>query len=153
MGGVGRSERAPDPRVARVAEVVDGDTIRVRFVSGTQRTVRYIGIDAPDTPATGEPLACFGARARRENERLVGVGESVRLEYDALRQNNSGHLLAYVFRASDKRFANLELLRAGYARVLTSPPNLRYAERLLAAGKAARENGRGLWRACAPKGS
>ena len=153
MGGVGTSGRTPDPRIARVVEVVDGETIRVRFVSGTERTVHYIGIDAPATPATGEELACFGRRATLENQRLAGVGERVRLEFDARRYDATGALQAYVFRAADERFVNLELIRGGFATVLTRPPNVRYVERLMPAGRTARERRVGLWRACPPEGS
>ena len=153
VGGVGRTERAPDPRIARVVEVVDGEMIRVRFVSGTERTVRYIGIDAPATPATGDPLACFGRRATRENQRLAGVGQRVRLEFDAQRYDTTGALQAYVFRADDQRMVNLELVRGGFARLLTRPPNVRYVEDLMPAGRDAREHRLGLWRACSPEGS
>ena len=135
-----------------MVEVVDGELIRVRFVSGTERTVRYIGIDAPATPATGERLACFGRRATLENQRLAGVGQRVRLEFDARRYDAAGALQAYVFRAGDERFVNLELVRGGFATVLTQPPNLRYVEQLMPAGRAARERRLGLWRACPPEG-
>lgn len=145
---MGQQSRAPDPRIARVVEVVDGDTISVRFVSGTRRTLRYIGIDAPQTPATGDEPACFGDRATRANRRLVPVGSRVRVEYDARREDDAGQLLAYVWRAGDRRFVNGELLRGGYARVLTVPPNLRHVERLVRLGREAREARRGLWAAC-----
>jgi micrococcal nuclease len=153
VGGVGHTLHAPDPRVARVVEVVDGETIRVRFVSGTERTVHYIGIDAPATPATGEPLACFGRRATRENTALTGVGHRVRLEYDRERYDTQGALQAYVFRTVDMRFVNLEMLRGGFATVLTEPPNVRHVAQLMPAGRAAREARRGLWRACRTQGS
>jgi micrococcal nuclease len=39
-----------------------------------------------------------------------------------------------------------ERVRAGYANLLTYPPNVKYQERFLKAYKGARENGRGLWR-------
>lgn len=41
---------------------------------------------------------------------------------------------------------NGKILKAGYANVMTIPPNVRYQERFLKAYREARENGRGLWR-------
>jgi micrococcal nuclease len=153
VGGVGRAGRAPDPRVAHVVEVVDGDTITARFVSGTVRTVRYVGIDAPATRATGDEPECFGARAAAANARLVPPGSRVRLEFDAVRQSPSGALLAYVYRENDGVLAAAELLRRGYARVLTIPPNLRHVDAFVALGRAARERRRGVWRACPMRNS
>ena len=37
----------------------------------------------------------------------------------------------------------------GYAVILTIPPNVRHADRLLGTQQAARESGAGLWRGCA----
>ena len=38
-----------------------------------------------------------------------------------------------------------ELLRLGYAQVMTIPPNVKYAETFLKLQREARESGRGLW--------
>jgi len=59
-----------------------------------------------------------------------------------------GRLLAYVFRADDGTFVNAALVREGYARTLTVPPNVRYADRFAKLQTEARERGRGLWDAC-----
>jgi micrococcal nuclease len=48
---------------------------------------------------------------------------------------------------------NLELVRQGYAQVETDPPDVRYADRFVAAQRAAREAGLGLWGTAAPDGS
>ena len=63
----------------RVTRVVDGDTVKVRLGGerGTQ-TVRYIGVDTPETVKPGEPVQCFGKQASAFNERLV-EGRRVRL--------------------------------------------------------------------------
>ena len=116
IGGVGKTERAPDPRIATVTEVIDGDTIRVRFVSGIERTVRYIGIDTPEKrgPYTREEPC--GTQASDLNERLV-MREKVRLQFDRTREDRYGRLRAYVYRQRDSLFINEELLRRGLARV------------------------------------
>jgi len=51
-----------DQGVARVERVVDGDTIKV-VLDGREETVRYIGVDTPETKKPGTPVQCFGTRA------------------------------------------------------------------------------------------
>jgi micrococcal nuclease len=53
-----------------------------------------------------------------------------------------------VYRAPDGLFVNAELARRGYARQMTIPPNVRFAERFRALIAEARDAGRGLWSAC-----
>jgi micrococcal nuclease len=127
VGEAGKEEAAPDPRVATLLNVVDGDTIRVRFVSGGERRVRYIGID---TPEHGE--RCFQA-ATDANRELLGDGR-VRLVFDDDREDRYGRLLAYVYRASDGLFINRELLRRGMAEPLTIAPNDEHAREFEALG-------------------
>ena len=67
------------------------------------------------------------------------AGKSVRLEFDVQRRDKYGRLLAYVWVADT--LVNEELVRRGYAELLTIPPNVRYAERLAEARRAARTGG------------
>jgi micrococcal nuclease len=130
-----------------VTRVVDGDTIHV-LTGGQDEPVRYIGIDTPESVKPGTPVQCFAKAASAENERLVS-GRHVRLVYDAERRDRYGRLLAYVYtEAHPSVFVNASLVRAGYARTLTIPPNVRYAERFAALARTAREHGKGLWRRC-----
>jgi micrococcal nuclease len=122
--------------------VVDGDTIRVRLPSGEEEPVRYIGVDTPETHAGHE---CFGDQAAAENERLVG-GRRVRLRFDVERRDRYGRLLAYVYRG--KLFVNAEMVRRGYAQVMTVPPNVAREAELRVLAAQARLAGRGLWSAC-----
>jgi micrococcal nuclease len=41
--------------------------------------------------------------------------------------------------------ANAEIVRQGFAQVMTVPPNVKYREVLLALQREARQAGRGLW--------
>ena len=61
-----------------------------------------------------------------------------------------GRLLAYVYREPDGLFVNADLVRGGFARTLTIPPNLRFAGRFATLARQARRAGRGLWSACGP---
>jgi micrococcal nuclease len=94
----------------------------------------------PDTP-----VQCYALAARHFNERLVD-GKRVRLAFDAERRDVYGRLLAYVHLG--KTFVNAELVRRGYARTLTIPPNDRFAARFDRLEQAASDAGRGLWGRC-----
>jgi micrococcal nuclease len=130
-----------------VVRVTDGDTIRVALPGRVER-VRYIGVDTPEEVKPDTPVQCFARRAAAENARLV-AGRDVRLALDVEPRDRFGRLLAYVYRASDGLFVNDALVRGGYARTLTIPPNVRYAARFAADARQARRAGRGLWSACA----
>lgn len=131
---------------ARVTRIVDGDTVKAS-ISGTVETVRYIGVDTPETRRPGTPIECFGKAASAHNRALV-AGRDVVLRTDAEPRDRYGRLLAYVHRRPDGLFVNLAMVRDGYATILTIPPNVRHAQRLLDAERAARRRGAGLWSAC-----
>jgi micrococcal nuclease len=129
-----------------VVHVVDGDTIQVQCGARVEK-VRYIGMDAPEIhhPIWGaEP---GGREAAALNRRLVG-GRHVRLELDVRARDQYGRLLAYVW-AGDL-MVNAELVRLGYAQVMTVPPNVRYQALFLKLQREARAAGRGLWAASSP---
>jgi micrococcal nuclease len=142
-----RSGEGPGGRLeGRVVKVVDGDTIHV-MVGGRREKVRYIGMDTPETHKPGTPVQCFGRAASAFNARLV-AGRRVELRMDAETRDRYGRLLAYVYRRPDGLFVNAELVRRGYAVILTIPPNVAHAAELLRLQRAARVGGRGLWNAC-----
>ena len=136
---------APTLRVwAKVARVIDGDTIEVRI--GLRREeVRYIGVDTPETVKPGTPVQCFGPEASGFNHRQL-EGRRVRLVLGAERRDVYGRLLAYVYLGD--RFVNALLVRRGYATTLTIPPNDRYADLFDRLQRRAGAAGRGLWSAC-----
>jgi micrococcal nuclease len=127
---------------ARVQRVVDGDTIQVS-VEGQYYTVRYIGIDSPETVRPDHPVEWMGPEATAANEALVG-GKMVYLEKDVSETDRYGRLLRYVYLA-DGTMVNAELVRQGYAYSSTYPPDVKYQELLNRSEREAREAGRGLW--------
>lgn len=124
-----------------VTRVIDGDTIEIE---GDKR-VRYLGIDTPETVDPRRPVQCFGKEATAKNKELV-EGKYVRLEKDITETDKYGRLLRYVY--VDDKLINLELVRDGFAVILTIPPDVKYADQLLAAQQGAREAKRGLWGEC-----
>jgi micrococcal nuclease len=140
--GTVAAAQLPGPLEGRVVRVVDGDTILVQ-VEGRVEKVRYIGVNTPEVhhPIRGEEPG--GREATAVNRDLVG-GKQVRLELDIQVRDRYGRLLAYVW--AGELMINAELVRRGYAQVMTIPPNVRYQELLLKLQREARQAGRGLWR-------
>jgi micrococcal nuclease len=132
---------------ARVTRVVDGDTIKVALPRGRSDTVRYIGMDTPETKRPGTPVQCYGHAASAANARMVS-GRAVLLRFDAERRDRYGRLLAYVQRRSDGVFVNAELVRRGYARPLMIPPNVRHAAAFARLARRAKRAARGQWGRC-----
>jgi micrococcal nuclease len=147
-GSSGGSELDADalPRTvhADVIRVVDGDTALVRL-RGAVEYVRYIGVDTPETVKPGTPVQCYGPRAHAYDERLVG-DRTVRLVFDRVRRDVYGRLLAYVYAGG--RFVNAALVRGGYARTLTIPPNTAHAPLFARLAQRAARRGQGLWGRC-----
>ena len=127
---------------ATVVKVVDGDTIHVQL-GGRVEKVRYIGVNAPEVhhPTRGQEPG--GREAAALNRDLVG-GREIRIELDVQERDRYGRLLAYVWVGD--LMVNAELVRRGYAQVMTVPPNVRHQALFLALQREAREAGRGLWR-------
>ena len=152
-----RWDASPDPGPTTraltpvVRKVVDGDTIVVR-VRGTDEKVRLLGIDTPETKDPRKPVQCFGKEASAHTAELLPPGTEVRLVRDVEERDRYDRLLAYVYRATDGLFVNLELARGGYADLLTYPPNVAHTAELQGAVAEARREQRGLWQACGGPG-
>jgi len=123
------------PETAKVARVIDGDTI---IIEGNYR-VRYIGIDTPEVYPKVEE---YGIEAWEANRRLV-EGKEVRLERDVTETDKYGRLLRYVY-VGDV-FVNAELVRQGLAEAKAYPPDTKYQDYLEKLEAEARLAGRGMW--------
>ena len=125
-----------------VVRVVDGDTITVRLGDRVE-SVRYIGVNTPEVhhPKRGEEPG--GREASAVNRQLV-AGKPVRLELDVQVRDRYGRMLAYVWIGDV--MINAELVRLGYAQVMTIPPNVRHQALFVKLQRDAREARRGLWR-------
>ncbi len=139
--------RGSDAVDATVVRVVDGDTVDLRFASGTER-VRLLGIDTPETVKPNTPVQCFGPEASTRTKTLLPHGASVRVARDTEARDRYGRLLLYVYRSADGMFVNRTLVLEGYARILSIAPNTAHAADLSTAAAGARRTGRGLWSRC-----
>ena len=135
-----------------VKRVVDGDTL---LLDNGER-VRLIGIDTPELHESAKlerdaqrskqdarEIQEMGKRAYEFTKKLV-EGKRVSLEFDVEKQDRYGRLLAYVF-LKDGTFVNNEIVKQGYASLMTFPPNVKYADSFRNSLQEARENKRGLW--------
>jgi len=129
------------PVKANVIEVVDGDTIKVD-IEGIVYTVRYIGIDTPETKHPSKPVEFFGAEASKKNEELL-KDRKVLLFKDISETDKYNRLLRYVF--VENMFINYQLVYQGYAYSSSYPPDVSCSELFLEAQQSAKDNLRGLW--------
>ncbi len=107
--------------------------------------VRLTGVDAPETRNSRYKVkAAFGDESTRYLTGLID-GKRVRLEYDIDTLDQYGRTLAYVY-LEDGTFVNASMVRNGYATVMTTPPNVKYAGTFVELSRKARKQKRGLWR-------
>lgn len=133
-----------------VLEVVDGDTVTLWSNLGP-RTVRMIGIDAPELDRR-DP---HGHAAADHLRRLLPRGTMVWVETDLSLVDIYGRLLGYVYAEDpDGDFlvgslaasqVNLQMMEAGWARTLHIAPNSTWSDLYDEAGQRARQGGLGMW--------
>jgi micrococcal nuclease len=135
----------------KVLRTIDGDTIEIEQ-DGKPVKVRLIGVDTPETVHPSKPVEQYGKEASRFTSNLL-KGESVYLEFDKDKADKYGRMLAFVYRAPDGLFVNLEIIRQGYGHAYTKYPfDAKQMELFRHFEKQAREAGRGLWASADPIG-
>ena len=133
--------------VARIRTVIDGDTVEVS-VSGKTETLRLIGVDTPETKHPTKPIECWGPEASAFTHSLLPPRTEVLLVRDGQARDKYGRLLVYLYRRSDMLFVNRELVRGGWARTLSIPPNTTYEMVFERDLETARDQQLGLWSHC-----
>ena len=126
----------------KVIRVIDGDTVKIDY-RGKATNVRLIGVDTPETVHPNKPVEEYGKEASNFTKNLL-QGESVYLRYDVERTDAYGRLLAYLYRAPDGLFVNLEIVRQGYGHAYTRFP-FKHMELFRHYGNRARTAGKGLY--------
>lgn len=106
-------------------------------------------MDTPEIHHPTKPVQCFGPEAAARTSELLPPGTTVGLERDVQELDRYGRTLAYVWTVDGVTMINELLVAEGYAVVLTIPPDVRYADRFVAAQQGARDTGAGLWTGCA----
>ncbi|AOE87857.1 thermonuclease family protein [Pseudomonas sp. TCU-HL1] len=125
----------------KVRKVVDGDTLRL--IDG--RSVRLIGLNAPELARKGRKAEPYAEAARKRLDELVRVsGGRVQMRVGREPKDRYGRTLAHLY---DSRGRNLEerLLVEGLAFHVAIAPNAALSECHAAAERTARQAGRGIW--------
>ena len=140
---------------ATVITVVDGDTIWVN-VDGKKKKVRFIGIDTPESVNPDENKNTKeGKLASNYTKKRLKKGMTIYLEYDNDKTDLYGRVLAYIWLKDnvtnsrsdvEKYMYNAELVREGYAKVLTVKPNVKYSDIFDEINNTAKENKKGIWK-------
>ena len=122
----------------QVRNIIDGDTVKINY-KGKLTTIRLIGVDTPETGKS------FGKEASYFLNNLL-LGESVYLRFDVQKTDKYGRTLAYLYRAPDGLFVNLEIVRQGYGKFNTVFP-FKHKSLFQYYGGQAQKDGKGLWNA------
>ncbi|KKT40354.1 hypothetical protein A3K29_03080 [Candidatus Collierbacteria bacterium RIFOXYB2_FULL_46_14] len=125
----------------KVVRIIDGDTFEIN--GGIK--VRLIGVDTPEMKNKNKTVDCFAREASQKLGSLIS-GHEVRLEKDISETDKYGRLLRYVYLGDE--MINDTLVKEGYAKIATFPPDVKNAGLFLSSEKFARESKLGLWSAC-----
>lgn len=120
---------------AKLVRVTDGDTIVV-LMDKVEYKVRYIGVDSPESGAK------YFQKAADYNTRLLGSGNLVMIK-DTSETDRYDRLLRYVF--ADGKFINYEMVRSGYAKSGTWPPDTACDQTFADAMNSAKTSFMGMW--------
>ncbi|MHA6492204.1 thermonuclease family protein [Pseudomonas borbori] len=126
----------------KVQRVVDGDTLRL--VDG--RSVRLIGVNAPELGRKGRPAEPYAEAARQRLQTLVAASDGhVGLQVGLEARDRYGRVLAHAY---DSQGGNLEaqLLAEGLGYLVAVAPNVALVTCQRSAERSARQTGSGLWR-------
>ncbi len=136
------------PGLYTINHFVDGDTIAVNM-SGKSETIRFVGVDTPETHKPNTPVQCYGPAAAAFTKNTIGTGK-VRLQADALSTNRDRYnrLLRYVY-LPDGRLLNELLIQNGYGFYYPYFPFTKKAQ-FAADEKVAMAAHKGLWGNCHP---
>lgn len=130
----------------QVTRVVSGQTIEVLDSTGgdpLQKTVRLLGIDAPDW-LQQQP---WSRVARQRLETLIKPDNRVLLEFDVEtdRVTSNGQSLRLAYLWHHRTLLNEVLVEEGLVLARSRAPNLKYEQRLRYAQEKARLLGLGIW--------
>ena len=120
----------------KVLDVIDTSTVKIQY-QDKPTTIKLIGV---------VPRQSTQAYAKEADTfiRNLLLGEHVYLRSDTQKTDKTGVTLAYLYRAPDGLFVNLELIRQGYAQTYSGVP-FKHAELFHTYAHKAREALKGLY--------
>lgn len=127
---------------AKVQRVVDGDTVRLE----DGRSIRLIGLNAPEMGRQGRSAEPFAEAARKRLAALIAANDGrVGVQPGREAKDRYGRTLAHLY-DRDGRNLEAQLLAEGLGYRVAVAPNVALAACQLDAERQAREGRLGLWR-------
>lgn len=131
----------PNLPLTTVTRVVDGDTLRL----ADGRSVRLIGLNAPEVGRKGRPSEPYAVAAQRRLQALVDkAGKRLVIVPGAQPRDHYGRTLANTY-APNGQNLEAQLLEEGLGYQVVIPPNDALRQCHAAAERRARQAGLGLW--------
>jgi hypothetical protein len=152
----GKPSQVPRGGIAANTQVVlSGDSIKVR-VQGQDMVVRRAGIKAGSSPSSND--GCYSAQARQWLAAILPPRQLIYLVRGNLPDRNADESISrYVWVPKEGEpetlLVNELLLREGYAMLVDTVPDGRYARRLERAAETAGKETKDPWSTCAPRRS
>jgi len=133
---------------AEVVRVIDGDTAVFR-INNIEETVRFLGVNTPETVKPDAPVECYGPEASEFTKGVLVEGTPVFIELDELvgERDKYGRLLAHIW-LEDGTLFNEMLLQQGFAEFADYGNVGKYNGRYQQAQNQAIATQTGLWQAC-----
>ena len=126
----------------KVAKVIDGDTLRL----ADGRSVRLIGLNAPEIGRKGRSAEPFAEAARLRLQALVSASDwQVGLRPGSQAKDHYGRVLAHAYDDDDRNLEAL-LLAEGLGFFVAIAPNMQLVSCHRSVEQEARAAGRGVWR-------
>lgn len=128
-----------------VVEADDGDTVKVKMGDKIE-TVRFIGVDTPETHDPRKAVQCYGQQASDFTKNLL-LGKQVRLESDPNDSDRDKYkrLLRYVYLGDE--LINAKLIKEGYGFAYVVFP-FTHLDEFRQYESDARAQNKGLWASC-----
>jgi endonuclease YncB( thermonuclease family) len=150
FGAVKQAAEVNQPGLYTVVKYDDGDTIMVDM-NGTTETLRFVGVDTPETHDPRKSVQCYGPEASAFTKKLISdAGGKVRLASDPESTNRDRYdrLLRYIY-LPDGRLVQDELLKTGHAFYYPYFPFTK-SKQFAAEMATAQQQKIGLWAHCQP---
>jgi micrococcal nuclease len=132
---------------ATVIRVIDGDTLKIECNGKRERVSDLLALTRQKARLTTRhtrmpirpsqdinTITALGKRSTAFTKGLMSKGDKVSIEFDVERRDRYKRLLGYVY-LSNGKMLNEEIIKAGYASLMTIPPNVRYVGRFQRAYK------------------
>lgn len=126
---------------AKIHHIHDGDTLTL--VDG--RKVRLIGINTPELARDNKPAEPYAQAATDALKSLFEKDRTIKLLHGKDKMDHYGRTLAHALLPDGQNVQSI-LLKLGFARVITIPPNTRFVPCYLEMERQARCDKAGLWR-------